>query len=160
MDCRSVQRDLPALVDGDLRPHRAQVITKHLATCGDCAQSRKEYVAFRAAAKSALSYRGAPLSFESLRAEMHSTEPLEQVIRYQLPKLKIPGTVPRFAVAMALLVSIAGPSYACRHTRQVYVAVKTPFALQNTALTAVLDDGYLPGDSAYRADDDSSEFHA
>ena len=158
MDCRTIQRDLPALVDGDLRPHRAQVLTAHLASCRDCERSRKDYVAFRGAAKSALTYRGPALSFETLRAEMHQIEPLDQVLRYQLPKLKVPGTVPRFAVAMALLVSVAGPTYACRHTRQVYVAVKTPFALQKTVLNAALNEGHLPGDRDYKAEEDSSDF--
>lgn len=146
MDCRTIRRDVPALLDGDLGPRRAGEVLRHLDSCPNCDGERAQFQALLRASEDALSYRGAPLAFNDLRARMATTEPLDQVLRYQLPKLKIPGTAPRFAVAMVLLVCLAGPTYACRHSRQVYTAAKSPFEYQEATLTAALDDGRFPWD--------------
>ncbi|MBX6343032.1 MAG: zf-HC2 domain-containing protein, partial [Thermomicrobiaceae bacterium] len=44
MDCRDVRRALPALLDGDLPPARAEAVREHLAGCPRC---RRAYEAYR-----------------------------------------------------------------------------------------------------------------
>ncbi len=151
MDCRPIRRDVSALIDGDLGPRRAEEVKQHLSDCDVCAAECEAVHALLLRADIALTYSGKPLSFEALRREMATIDPLEQVIRYQLPKLRIPGRVPRFAVAMILLLAAGGLSYTFRHTREVYVAVKTPFADQKTVLTAALEDGQFPWDAEEQA---------
>lgn len=146
MTCQYIRRDIPALIDGDLRPRRREEVCRHLATCPACAAERDALETLLKTSDEALAYQGAPLSFRALQCQMKTVDPLEQVIRYQLPPLKIPGTVPRFAVAMVLLLVAAGPVYTYRHTRQVYTAVQTPFAAQEATLMAALEDGEFPWD--------------
>ncbi len=146
MTCQHIRRDIPALIDGDLRPRRREEVCHHLTTCPACAEERDAIESLLVIGDCALQYHGAPLSFRALQADMKTVDPLEQVIRYQLPPLKIPGTVPRFAVAMILLLVAAGPLYAYRHTRQVYTAVQTPFISQEATLMAALEDGEFPWD--------------
>ena len=146
MICQHIRRDIPALIDGDLRTRRREEVCHHLATCPACARERDAVESLLAASDGALQYPGAPLSFHALQAKMKTVDPLEQVIRYQLPPLKIPGTVPRFAVAMLLLIVAAGPIYAYRHTREVYTAVQTPFISQEATVMAALEDGEFPWD--------------
>ena len=147
MECRSIRRTLPALIDGDLRPEPEDVVRRHLNSCPACAAEYAELQDVMGISGDALAYRGDPLSFSALRARMATVEPLEQVLRYQLPKLRIPGAAPRFAVAMLLLAVLAGVPYAFRHTRQVYTSVRTPFAHQEATLLAALDDGRFPGEA-------------
>lgn len=146
MECRSIRRNLPALLDGDLRAEPEQSIRRHLDACPACALALEEFQAFLAESDAALAYAGEALSFAALRPHMATVEPLERVVRYQLPKLRIPGAVPRFAVAMLLLVVLAGIPYAFRHTRQVYTSVRTPFEQQEATLLAALEDGRFPGE--------------
>lgn len=148
MECRDICRTLPALMDGDLRPGPEAEVHRHLETCPGCLAEWEALRADMALADAALAYRGVPLSFDGLRARMAAIEPLEEVLRYRLPKLKIPGTAPRFVAAMGLLVLLAGVPYALRHTRQVYTSVKTPFAQQEETLAAALDEGRFPWDEA------------
>ena len=156
MECRNIRRSLPALVDGDLRPEPARELQQHLDSCPDCAAELHELQEFLRAGDEALAYSGAPLRFEGIRARMATIAPLDQVVRYQLPKLRIPGAVPRFAVAMLLLAVLAGVPYAFRHTRQVYTAVRTPFEQQEATLLAALEEDRFPGetDPAPRGRDD------
>lgn len=146
MECRSVSRNLTALLDGDLRPARTREIQQHLETCPACAAEHAEMAEFIHASRDAITYRGTPMTFASLRPRMAAIEPLEQVLRYQLPKLRIPGAVPRFAVAMLLLAVLAGVPYAFRHSRQVYTAARTPFDQREATLLAALDDNVFPGE--------------
>lgn len=146
MDCRKIQRALPALADGDLRPAAEGEVRQHLETCPDCEAAWESLREFMALGDEALAYDGPALAFDSLRARMAAIEPLEEVLRYQLPKLNIPGTAPRFATAMILLALLAGVPYAFRHTRQVYVAVQSPFEQQKDTLTAAIDEARFPGD--------------
>ena len=148
MDCRNIRRALPGLADGDLRPAVESEVRGHLACCPECAAEWESTREFLALGGEALAYEGAPLSFDALRARMAAIEPLEEVLRYQLPKLQIPGAVPRFATAMVLLAILAGVPYAFRHTRQVYTAVQSPFERQEATLLAALDEGRFPGDPA------------
>lgn len=148
MECRQIRRALPALLDGDLRPGPEREVRDHLEVCPDCIAAYAELREFLSASDRALTYGGAPLRFEALRARMATIEPLDQVIRYQLPKLKIPGAVPRFAVAMVLLVVMAGFPYAFRNSRKVYASVRTPFVQQEATLLAALEENRFPGDPA------------
>jgi len=147
MECRSIRRNLPALLDGDLRAEPERAVRRHLDACPACTCALEELQAFLAESDSALAYSGEALSFNAIRVEMAMIEPIDRIVRYQLPKLHIPGAVPRFAVAMLLLAVLAGVPYAFRHTRQVYTAVRTPFEQQEATLLAALDDGQFPGDS-------------
>jgi anti-sigma factor RsiW len=146
MDCRNIRRALPGLADGDLRPAVESEVRGHLACCPECAAEWESTRELMALGGEALAYRGAPLAFNALHARMAAIEPLEEVLRYQLPKLRIPGAVPRFATAMVLLAVLAGVPYALRHTRQVYTAVQSPFERQEATLTAALEEGRFPGD--------------
>ena len=146
MDCRNIRRALPALTDGDLRPAVESEVRGHLKCCPECAAEWELTRELLALGSEALTYEGAPLVFDALRARMATIEPLEEVLRYQLPKLRIPGAVPRFATAMVLLALLAGVPYAFRHTRQVYTAVQSPFEQQKTTLAAALDEDRFPGD--------------
>lgn len=146
MNCRNIRRTLTALADGDLRPAVEGEVRNHLAACPDCTAEWESLQEFLGLSDNALAYEGEALSFEPLRARMASIEPLEEVLRYQLPRLRIPGAVPRFATAMVLLTLLAGVPYAFRHTRQVYVAVQSPFEQQEATLLAALDEGRFPGD--------------
>lgn len=146
MDCRTIRRALPALVDGHLRPVAEAEVRRHLDVCPDCVAEWKSLAALLELSDAAMTYEGAPLDFEKLRARMAAMEPLEEVLRYQLPKLRIPGAVPRFATAMVLLALLAGVPYAFRHTRQVYAAVQSPFEQQEAMLAAALDEDRFPGE--------------
>lgn len=146
MTCRDIRRDITALIDGDLRPRRREEVCQHLATCPACASERDALEKMLESADQALGYQGQPLSFSALQSQMKSIDPIEQIVRYQLPPLRIPGTVPRFAVAMLLLLVAAGPMYAYRHTRQVYTAVQTPFISQEATVMAALEEGEFPWD--------------
>jgi len=156
MECRNIRRNLPALLDGDLRPEPARAVRLHLDACPGCAAELLDLQEFLRTSDEALVYQGAPLRFDALRARMAAIEPIDQVVRYQLPKLRIPGAVPRFAVAMLLLAVLAGVPYAFRNTRQVYTAVRTPFEQQEATLLAALENDRFPGESdpaAARGDD-------
>lgn len=146
MDCRNIRRALPGLADGDLRPAVESEVRDHLDCCPECAAEWESTREMLAMGNEALTYSGPGLSFDSLRARMATIEPLEEVLRYQLPKLQIPGAVPRFVTAMVLLAILAGVPYAFRHTRQVYVAVQSPFEQQEATLLAALEEDRFPGD--------------
>jgi anti-sigma factor RsiW len=146
MDCRNIRRALPALADGDLRPVAEAEARCHLEICPECAAEWEALREFLLTGDEALAYTGPALSFDALRARMATIEPLEEVLRYQLPKLHIPGAVPRFATAMVLLALLAGVPYAFRHTRQVYIAVQSPFEQQEATLLAALEEDRFPGD--------------
>ena len=148
MECRDIRRSLPALLDGDLRPAPEAEVRRHLDACPECAAEYRLFCDDLRLADDSLAYPGAKLSFDRLRARMATIEPLEDVLRYRLPKLRIPGTAPRFVTAMILLVFLAGVPYAFRHTRHVYTAVKSPFARQEATLLAALDENRFPGDPA------------
>jgi anti-sigma factor RsiW len=137
---------LPGLADGDLRPAAEAEVRSHLESCPDCAAEWESQQEFLETVGEALAYTGPAISFDSLRARMAAIEPLEEVLRYQLPKLRIPGAVPRFATAMVLLALLAGVPYAFRHTRQVYIAVQSPFEQQEATLLAALEENRFPGD--------------
>lgn len=156
MECRNIRRNLPALLDGDLRPEPRREIQRHLESCPDCTAELGELQELLRVGDDALAYPGAPLRFEALRTRMAAIEPLDHVVRYQLPELRIPGAVPRFTVAMLLLAVLAGVPYAFRHTRQVYTAVRTPFEQQEATLLAALEEDRFPGetDRATRGRDD------
>lgn len=156
MECRRIRRTLPALLDGDLRPGPAREVRDHLKACPDCSAELEAVRELLRLGGDAITYRGAPLSFAALRSRMAAIEPLDQVIRYQLPPLRIPGAVPRFAVAMVLLVVAAGLPYALRNTRTVYVSVKSPFVQQEATLLAALEDGRFPGEPPPGAGEDDS----
>ena len=157
MTCHYIRRDIPALIDGDLRPRRREEVCQHLATCPACADERDALETMLESADQALGYQGEPLSFSAFRSQMKSIDPIEQIVCYQLPPLRIPGTVPRFAVAMLLLLVAAGPLYAYRHTRQVYTAVQTPFISQEATVMAALEDGEFPWDMKSAAPEDDSQ---
>ena len=146
MDCRNIRRTLPGLADGDLRPAAEDEVRSHLESCPECAAEWESLQEFLETGGEALAYAGPAMSFDSLRARMVAIEPLEEVLRYQLPKLRIPGAVPRFATAMVLLALLAGVPYAFRHTRQVYTAVQSPFEQQEATLLAALEEDRFPGD--------------
>lgn len=42
MSCEEVQRQLPALLDGELTPEAASVLEAHLADCATCSEARNE----------------------------------------------------------------------------------------------------------------------
>lgn len=146
MECRNIRRALPALLDGDLRPDPAREVQQHVDACDACARELESLQAFLAETGRAMAYRGAPLEFEALRARMAAVDPLDELVRFKLPNLRVPGAAPRFVTAMILLAIMAGVPYAFRHTRQVYAAVRCPFELQQRTLDAALNGDRFPGD--------------
>lgn len=137
MDCRQIQTRFTGYVDGDLRPAERRLVEKHVADCEPCRTELAAMRAFLSDCHEFLVYDGPAYSFESLCARMAAIEPLDEVIAF-LPKLRINGFVPRFAVAMTMLMLISGMPQTLRNSRHVYHAVQLSFASQ----TKQWDDKY------------------
>lgn len=126
MDCRSMQSRCAAYLDGDLPPGARMEAERHLASCDECREALESLRDFDAACREALAFPGAPYAFSALRKRMAEIVPLDEVTAF-LPHLKIQGAIPRFAVAVLMLMLTGGASGALRHCHVVYTAARQPF---------------------------------
>jgi hypothetical protein len=133
-NCRQIQSRFAGYLDGDLRAEEKHHIDKHVETCTECATAFGETQSFLGEVEEFLVHTGPTYSFETLRLRMAQIEPLEEIVAF-LPKLKVQHTIPRFAVAMLVLVLVGGGGpFSLRNTKELYTAMKSPFKVQKTAI--------------------------
>lgn len=126
MECRYIQSRLASHVDGDLSPGGRREVERHVAVCAECREELVALQRFTDDCREFLVFPGPAYSFDALRARMKAIEPLEEIAAF-LPRLRVMGTVPRFAVTLLLMILIGGTPFTIRNTRMLYVAMKTPF---------------------------------
>ena len=133
-NCRLIQSKFAGYVDGDLRPEERRLVQEHVGSCAECEGAFEELRSFLGEVEEFLVHPGAAYSFETLRVRMAQIEPLEEIVAF-LPKLKVQRTIPRFAVAMMMLVLVGGGGpFSLRNTKELYTAMKSPFKVQKAAL--------------------------
>ncbi len=127
MECRHVRIKLPGYLDGDLLPSERRPLEDHLAECPECRAEWEELRGFTSTLQEFVVCPGPAYSFEALRRRLATIEPLEEVVAF-LPRLRVNGLIPRFAVATLLLLLVNGGPFALRNSRQLYTAMKIPFS--------------------------------
>ena len=110
MHCRQIQSKFAGYVDGDLHAVERQLIQEHIGRCTECEAAFDEFRLFLGEIEEFLVHPGPAYSFEALCVRMAQIEPLEEIVAF-LPKLKVQRAVPRFAVAM--LVLVGGGHFRC-----------------------------------------------
>ncbi len=146
MDCRRMQRKFVAYLDGDLSPGARTAAEQHLASCLECREALESLRAFDAECRDALAYPETPYPFAALRARMAEIVPLDEV-RAFLPHLKVQGAIPRFAVALMLMMITGGAAGAVRYCHAAYTVARQPFVSR----TEQVEDDYQERlDAEYR----------
>ena len=139
MRCQQIRSQFTAYADGDLRPPQRRRIQEHVTSCRACQEEFEGLNYFLNASRDALECPGPLYSFQVLRARMDSIAPLQEVVAF-LPKLRVQGPVPQFAVAALLLaITLAAPLLQ-RTGRQTYAAAKTPFNEQLARIDETYED--------------------
>lgn len=125
MDCQRVRSELCEYAAGEMPAGRHRDLAAHLRDCPNCHKALEAELSLRDAAREALEYSGPVYSFAQLKRRMAAIEPLHEVL-VLLPRLQKIGVVPRFAVALGLLVFYGGVAYAVRNSGELYDACREP----------------------------------
>ncbi|HNT89185.1 MAG TPA: hypothetical protein PKL84_15090, partial [Candidatus Hydrogenedentes bacterium] len=105
-----------------------------------CAGCREEFAAHRhflATCDEFLVPEEPAYSFAELRRRMTDVEPLAEIVAF-VPKLRIRGPVPRFAVSCLLMLLAGGLPATFRFSRDMYHQARDPFL----AYKARVEDQY------------------
>lgn len=141
MDCRQIQSKLPGYLDGDLFPAEQRLLGAHLERCMECKAAWLECRAFLQTCDEFLVYPEKAYPFSSLKRRMADIEPIEEVIAF-LPKLQINGAIPRFAVAVVLLLLTGALPTSLQGTRDAYAAMRSPFTHHADRLEAAYENDF------------------
>ncbi len=146
MQCRYIRSQMVAYLDGDLYAPQRREVEQHVAGCAECAGELADLCDFSGLMGEFLVCSGPAYSFEALRARMADIEPLEELAAF-LPKLRINGAIPRFAVSALMMLLLVSANLASLMPRHVYHNMRDPFAEREAQVT----DDYLDEmDAAYR----------
>lgn len=127
LECRYIRSKFTGYVDGDLYPAERRMVDSHVAECSACRAELAETRHFLRMCHEFLVCPAPAYSFEALRQRMAAIEPLQEVVAF-LPKLRINAAIPRFAVAMLLMLIVGGAPFTLRNTRHLYSMMRSPFA--------------------------------
>ena len=147
MECRHIRSKFAGYADGDLYPQERRLVERHTADCDECRMELEAMSGFLNDCHEFLVCPEPSYSFERLRARMATVQPLDEVVAF-LPKLRVHGAFPRFAVAALFLLFVGSGPLTARGGRQFVSLMKSPFSLR----TAQLKEDYLDRlDAEYRA---------
>lgn len=141
LDCRNIQIKLADHVDGDLSPSTQRVLEAHLQQCPDCEIVWHEYRAFLQNCDEFMVYPEPAYPFAALQRRMADIEPLEEIIAF-LPKLQINHMIPRFAVAIIVMLITGTLPATFQGTRQAFTAIRSPYLHHAATLESVYEDDF------------------
>ncbi|MBP8128818.1 MAG: zf-HC2 domain-containing protein [Candidatus Hydrogenedentes bacterium] len=124
-ECRRVRSKFTDYVDGELRTPDREAVDAHLSVCSACREEFAEHRYFLTTCDEFLVPDGPVYSFAGLRPRMADIEPLEEIVAF-VPKVRIRGPVPRFAVSCLLMLLAGGLPATFRFGREMYHQARDP----------------------------------
>lgn len=124
-ECRKIRSKFTDYVDGELRSAEREAVDAHLSVCDACREEFAEHRCLLTTCDEFLVPEGPMYSFAELRRRMAVVEPLEEIIAF-VPKLRIRGPVPRFAVSCLLMLLFGGLPATFRYSRELYHQARDP----------------------------------